>query len=242
MMEEVVTVDMCGQRLKCLPDDVRHRKVLHRLDVSRNQLGGITKDCAFLDSIEWLDLSHNAFPGIPMKVVFMSNLRVLHITHNPLRRIPSWISELKHLRDLRLPIIEAETLVYIRNDDDCRSVVGGVRRARSIHMDSYPREEEEEVDTRPLLTLPDLVHLVFTLERYDPTESASNTSVTCTTHYVFSYSGATEIARAIQEESYNRIYYHKDASPFFALPLKAPSKVKKEKHRKRKLRILGVRK
>ena len=230
--EEVVSLDISRQHLKCLPVHVRHLQVLHCLNAERNQLSAITQDCAFLEVIEWLNLSHNEFRGIPMKVVFMTNLQVLHITHNPLSRVPSWISELQHLCDLRLPIIEAESLKYIRNDTECKSVVGCVRRAVSIHTEA-PQEEE---DNRPLLVLPKLAHLVFTLERYDPRRPEDDMTITIRTHHVFSYATTEGIARAIQSEDYNRIYYHKDAEPFFTLALKSPSK-HKDPIRKKRLRM-----
>lgn len=209
--ELVIVCDISNRCLKHLPASVRSRKVLHRLVASHNRLFSITQDCAFSETIEWLDLSHNDFRGIPMKVLFMTNLKVLHITHNPLNRIPSWISQMVHLVDLRLPRIDASTLTYIRNDSDCCSTVGMVRRASAIPSD------EQEGDAKPLLLLPNLVHLVFTLERYHPHGEDT------VTRRVFAYAGAIDIARAIQEESYNRIMYHCDAEAFFTLPLKAPT-------------------
>jgi len=200
-MEEFVVEDVSNQGLKKIPKRICALSVLHELNASHNKLSSITTRCEFLRNIRRLDISSNKFVGMPGQIVFMTFLEHLDIRDNPFRRIPSWITELKLLQDLRLPIVDSSTLRHLRNDTDCRPL-DGVRKA------GMNIEEGASVVQRPLLTLPSLHHLVFTLERTD--QAGKKLS------HLFVYSTAEKIARAVETEEYNMTKY--DDAPFFALP------------------------
>lgn len=208
---DLTMCDIRGQKLKYIPVWVRCIRRMYRLDASHNELSAMPSDCSFTDTLEILDLSHNAFVDVPREILFMSNLHTLDISGNAIGRIPAWINQMVTLQDLRLPTIKSKDLCHIWNATDCRSVIGVVRMI-GVGKDG---------DSKPPLTMPKLKHLVFTLERYPNGGDGDGDDDVCV-RKVFTYTSALEIARAIQQEVYNRMDTVRGGDPFFTLSLHAP--------------------
>lgn len=97
------SLDLSGQGLRNVSQDVFSRTNLVSLDLSNNTLtGSLPGEIRHLKALEWLDLSNNNFTGVPAEVGQLSELRYLDLSGNDLTGLPYELGNLKNLEVLNL--------------------------------------------------------------------------------------------------------------------------------------------
>jgi Leucine-rich repeat (LRR) protein len=105
---EVVTnederLDLSGQQLSRVPEDVFQRRELTYLDLSGNRLtGALPAEVRHLTELKVLDLSDNDFTGVPAEIGQLTKLQILDLSNNRLTGLPHELGNLKDLKTLDL--------------------------------------------------------------------------------------------------------------------------------------------
>jgi hypothetical protein len=95
-------INLSGQGLTEIPEQVFQCKNLKKLNLSNNKLKNLPAAIAKLKSLRSLDLSNNEIPVLMAKFFSLSNLETLIINNNKLKKIPKQIEQLKKLKKLSL--------------------------------------------------------------------------------------------------------------------------------------------
>jgi Leucine-rich repeat (LRR) protein len=93
-------IDLSGQDLTEIPEQIFKCKNLKKLNLSNNKLKNIPADIAKLKSLRSLNLSNNEIPVLMAKFFTLPNLETLVINNNKLKKIPKQIEQLKKLKKL----------------------------------------------------------------------------------------------------------------------------------------------
>lgn len=115
--DEGDTLDLSGEGLTKVPDNVFTKTALVELDLSKNNLSGsLQAEVRHLSNLRVLDLSDNNFTGVPAEIGQLSKLEVLDLSNNPLTGLPHEIGNLKNLKtlDLRGTDYSAQDLAVIQ--------------------------------------------------------------------------------------------------------------------------------
>ena len=111
------TLDLSGEGLTKVPDNVFTKTAVVELDLSNNNLSGaLPGEVRHLSNLRVLDLSDNDFTGVPAEVGQLSKLEVLDLSNNSLTGLPQELGNLKNLKtlDLRGTNYSAQDLVVIQ--------------------------------------------------------------------------------------------------------------------------------
>ena len=96
-------LDLHGQGLRSIPQDIFKRTDLGELDLSQNSLtGSIPAEIRFLSKLEVLDLSNNAMAGLPAEIGQLTRLKTLDLSNNQLTGLPLELGQLTNLETLDL--------------------------------------------------------------------------------------------------------------------------------------------
>lgn len=90
-------LDLSGNKIKILPENIGSFKMLKTLTMSKNQLDCIPQDTGKLTKLENLNLSFNLLQSIPMSLQQLKNLKEVHLDHNKLTSFPMALLGLKQL-------------------------------------------------------------------------------------------------------------------------------------------------
>lgn len=102
-IERTTSLNISGQNLTRVPDDVFENRDLVELDVSNNQIGNtLQAEVRNLTALRVLDLSDNEFTGVPAEIGLLSQLEVLDLSNNNLTGLPHELGKLSNLRTLDL--------------------------------------------------------------------------------------------------------------------------------------------
>lgn len=94
-------LDLSGQGLTKVSDDVFKRTDLIHLDLSHNNLtGSLQAEVRHLQELQLLDLSNNKFTGVPAEVGQLKKLEILNLSNNQLTGLPYELGNLTNLRVL----------------------------------------------------------------------------------------------------------------------------------------------
>lgn len=91
------TLDLSGNRIKALPENIGAFKVLKTLTLAKNQLEAIPQDIGQLVKLENLNLAFNLLTAIPSSVSQLRNLKEVNLSQNRLKTFPSCLLGLKQL-------------------------------------------------------------------------------------------------------------------------------------------------
>jgi len=141
-------LDLSGNRIKTLPENIGAFKVLKTLTMSKNQLETIPKDLGKLVKLENLNLASNLLTSIPSSLQSLKNLKEINLSGNKLTSFPQALLGLKQLNlvDLSgnsitsLPqgIDKLEATELILNQNQISSVhpdIAGCPRLRTLRLE-----------------------------------------------------------------------------------------------------------
>lgn len=101
--ESGAVVDLSGQGLREVPDDILRRGDVTSLDLSDNELdGALPAEIRHMRSLEVLDASGNLMTGVPAEIGQLSELRILDLSDNQLTGLPYELGNLQNLELLDL--------------------------------------------------------------------------------------------------------------------------------------------
>ncbi|AWH84182.1 hypothetical protein HYN59_03210 [Flavobacterium album] len=83
---------------------------VHKLDLTGNFITAIPDDIAKMELLEVLDLSGNKITELPEALLQMKRLKVLNLSNNPLKQLPDWIGQMTGLEELNLQQTQLESL------------------------------------------------------------------------------------------------------------------------------------
>ncbi len=96
-------LDLSGQGLTKVPEDVFAKTDLEGLDLSNNRLSGaLQAEVRHLQSLRTLDLSGNEFTGVPAEIGQLKDLETLDLSDNNLTGLPYELGNLSNLKMLDL--------------------------------------------------------------------------------------------------------------------------------------------
>lgn len=101
-------LDLSGNRLKVWPARLGELKYLQELRVSRNKLTSVGDGLCQLVHLERLDLSRNALQGLPKCIGALRELVSLDLWDNDLAEFPEEMAQMKALRFVDLRAIQFE--------------------------------------------------------------------------------------------------------------------------------------
>lgn len=96
-------VDLHGQGLTRVPEDIFTRNDITSLDLSDNNLeGALPAEIRVLQKLKMLDLSGNNFTGVPAEIGQLKDLEILDLSHNQITGLPLELGDLQNLQLLDL--------------------------------------------------------------------------------------------------------------------------------------------
>jgi len=105
-------VDLSGQGLRKVPDDILAREDVTSLDLSHNELeGALPAEIRNMRSLRTLDVSGNRMTGVPAEVGQLRELRVLDLSDNRLTGLPYELGNLQ-----RLEVLDVSGNAYSEQD------------------------------------------------------------------------------------------------------------------------------
>jgi GTPase SAR1 family protein len=99
---ERTKLNLSGNQLTSLPEEIAELKNLTELNLSENQLTSLPSEIVELKNLTELNLSENQLTSLPSEIVELKNLAELYLTGNQLTSLPLEIVELKNLTGLYL--------------------------------------------------------------------------------------------------------------------------------------------
>ncbi|KAL9239630.1 hypothetical protein vseg_013934 [Gypsophila vaccaria] len=97
---DVESVDLCGKKLRILPEAFGRLKRVVKLDLSSNQLQGIPDSISGMENLEELNLSSNSLQSLPDSIGLLLKLKILNVSGNKLTALPDSIAHCKSLVEL----------------------------------------------------------------------------------------------------------------------------------------------
>ncbi len=96
-------LNLSGEGLTKIPEDVFGKTNLEKLDVSDNQLtGAIQAEIRHLQNLKILNASNNQMTGLPAEIGQLAKLEVLDLSNNQLTGLPYELGNLKNLKVLNI--------------------------------------------------------------------------------------------------------------------------------------------
>ncbi len=96
-------LDLSGQGLTKIPDDVFKRTELVELNIASNKLtGALPAEIRHLSNLVVLNASNNQMTGVPAEVGQLSKLEILNLANNKLTGLPYELGNLQNLKVLNI--------------------------------------------------------------------------------------------------------------------------------------------
>lgn len=96
-------LNLSGQKLDKIPENIFNQTSLIELNVSNNELtGSIQAEIRKLENLEILNASNNKMTGVPAEIGQLKNLQVLDLSNNQLTGLPNELGNLRNLRTLNI--------------------------------------------------------------------------------------------------------------------------------------------
>ncbi|KAJ1723437.1 hypothetical protein LPJ53_002247 [Coemansia erecta] len=98
------SLDISGNQIVVLPEEISHLQSLRELNASRNALIGLPITIGSLRNLEVLDLSENYIIALDVSMSRLENLRMLNMSDNRLVTLPSYLGLLA--QNLRILLVD----------------------------------------------------------------------------------------------------------------------------------------
>ena len=96
-------LDLSGQKLKKVPEQVFSQTNLEELNISNNQLtGAIQAEIRQLKNLKVLRANNNLMTGVPAEIGQLENLEILDLSNNQLTGLPYELGNLKNLKTFNI--------------------------------------------------------------------------------------------------------------------------------------------
>ncbi|NUM25678.1 MAG: leucine-rich repeat domain-containing protein [Candidatus Buchananbacteria bacterium] len=96
-------LDLSGQGLTEISQEIFKKTNLEKLDISNNKLtGALPAEIRQLQNLKILDASNNTMTGVPAEIGQLQNLQTLDLSNNQLTGLPYELGNLKNLKTLNL--------------------------------------------------------------------------------------------------------------------------------------------
>lgn len=140
--DEVYRLDLSGQKLKELPEDIRKFKNLNALDISGNKLRTFPPWMKELVHLQELRAAHNKLVDFPIGICELRHLKRLDLSRNALTGLPKCMGR----------SIELVSLDLWSNDlADFPNEIGGMEALRFLDLRAIQFEEPEMQRIQELL-------------------------------------------------------------------------------------------
>ncbi|MBS3903918.1 MAG: hypothetical protein KGZ39_01160 [Simkania sp.] len=96
-LTQLTDLDVSGNRLEELPEEIVELSRLTTLKAYSNQLRSLPKDIGKLQKLDALDISENNLLELPVGIGELVNLTSLDLSENPLQGLPTTIGDLRNL-------------------------------------------------------------------------------------------------------------------------------------------------
>jgi len=128
-------LDLSGNKIKTLPENLGAFKVLKNLTMTKNQLEVIPQDIGKLTKLENLNLAFNLFTSIPSTVGQLKNLKEINLSHNKLKAFPAPLLGLKQLNMVDLSANSITSVPQGVDKLEATELVLNQNQITSIHED-----------------------------------------------------------------------------------------------------------
>ncbi|KAJ2776953.1 hypothetical protein GGI15_004671 [Coemansia interrupta] len=108
------SLDISGNQIVVLPEEISHLQSLRELNASRNALIGLPITIGSLRNLEVLDLSENYIIALDASMPRLESLRMLNISDNRLVTLPSYLGLLAH--NLRILLVDGNPFYRSQRD------------------------------------------------------------------------------------------------------------------------------
>ncbi|KAJ1892960.1 hypothetical protein LPJ81_005453, partial [Coemansia sp. IMI 209127] len=97
-------LDVSGNQIAALPEDISHLSCLRELNASRNALTSLPTTIGALRSLEVLNIAENYITSLDVSVARLGNLRMLNVSDNRLVYLPTYLGLLA--QNLRILLVD----------------------------------------------------------------------------------------------------------------------------------------
>lgn len=101
-VDSVLRLDLRGQKLKVLPDEIRRFKALKELLIAKNKLKELPEWIGEFKNLQILDASSNRLSALPGSIGNLESLVVLRLNRNVIEAIPYQAGNLKNLQVIEM--------------------------------------------------------------------------------------------------------------------------------------------
>lgn len=99
-MSKVTSINLSGQNLIDIPDDVYKHSNLRKLKLSGNKITRISNKISKLKRLRVLDISNNCLTQLHAAIFSLPKLEILVISHNSIKTLPKQVEKLTNLKVL----------------------------------------------------------------------------------------------------------------------------------------------
>lgn len=148
--EQVIKLNLSGQNLMAIPQEIFEMKNLQFLDLSNNKITEIPDDIKQFSQLQELNLSANQLSKLSAKIDELAFLQKLNLAENQLTELPEVMSNLGKLTELNLS--ENPKLDFRKTLND----LGYSRSLKKLTMKTAAPEVQKEIGKLRKL-LPEIV-------------------------------------------------------------------------------------
>ncbi|KAJ2854046.1 hypothetical protein GGI22_004635, partial [Coemansia erecta] len=139
-------LDVSGNQIAALPEDVGHLSCLRELNASRNALTGLPTTIGALRSLEVLNVAENYITSLDASVSRLGKLRMLNVSNNRLAHLPTCLGLLA--QNLRILLVDGNPFDKSQRDLVEPILTISSRDAKKIAKAKEKEEKMRETATR----------------------------------------------------------------------------------------------
>ncbi|KAJ1888780.1 hypothetical protein LPJ66_008394, partial [Kickxella alabastrina] len=130
------SLDISGNQIATLPEEIRHLQCLRELNASRNALTELPAAIGCLRNLEVLDISENHMESLHVSLSRLESLRMLSVSDNRLTALPSHLGLLVH--NLRVLIVDGNPF-----NKSCRDLVKPILTVSTKDAKKIAKDKEK---------------------------------------------------------------------------------------------------
>ncbi|KAJ1934708.1 hypothetical protein FBU59_005614, partial [Linderina macrospora] len=98
----ITVLDLSGNLLTALPEEIGHLRHLRVMDVSNNKLRSVPATIAYCQELHTLDVSNNVLDTLPTAMRHIHTLRTVNVSRNALATVPMCLWQLPNADNINL--------------------------------------------------------------------------------------------------------------------------------------------